>query len=176
MSKLKTTLSLLSIIFIAVAVFVWQKYSTAANANKFSHLFNEETRLWGKAVGPVQVRIEFKEQSGNQVTLTAQVRSTLPEFKLDWKLPKGVRVTNGVASETIQQPGDSQIVHNREITVEVNWPLKNPHLVLRAAENSEEDAFGASTVFNLDPSIEDLEKQEIIRAHMKSRQLQKLVK
>ncbi len=176
MSKLKITLSLLSITAIAVAVFIWQKNSTDANANKFSHLFNEETRLWGKAVGPVQVRIEFKDQSENQVTLVGQVRSTLSEFNLSWKLPKGVRVISGAISETIQQPADSQIVHDREITVEVDWPLKNPHLVLRAAENSEEDAFGASTVFNLDPSLEDLEKQEIIRAHMKSRQLQKLVK
>jgi hypothetical protein len=176
MSKLKITVSLISISLIAVVAVVWQKNTTKVKADKFSHLFNEETRLWGKAVGPVQVRIEFKEQSGNQVTLTAQVRSTLPEFILNWKLPKGVRLVSGVDTETIQQPADSQIVHNREITVEVDWPLKNPHLVLRAAENAEEDAFGASTVFNLDPSIEDLEKQEIIRAHMKSRQLQKLVK
>ncbi len=176
MSKLKIALSFSSITLIVAALFVWQKHSTAVNDNKFAHLFNEETRLWGKAVGPVQVRIEFKEQLGNQVTLTAQVRSTLPEFNLNWKLPKGVRIVSGIDSETIQQPTDSQIVHEREITVEVDWPLKNPHLVLRAAENNEEDAFGASTVFNLDPSVEDLEKQEIIRAHMNSRQLQKLVK
>jgi hypothetical protein len=176
MSKLKITISLVSITLIAAVAFVWQKNATTVKADKFSHLFSEETRLWGKASGPVQVRIEFKEQTENQVKLVGQVRSTLPEFELNWKLPKGVRVVSGVVSETIQQPANSQLVHNREITVEVDWPLKNPHLVLRAAENSEEDAFGASTVFNLDPSLEDLEKQEIIRAHMKSRQIQKLVK
>ena len=176
MSKLKITFALVSIVLVITAVFYAKKQSHQADKQRYSHLFNEETRLWGKAAGPVQVRLEFKEQSGNQVTLLGQVRSTLPQFQIEWKLPKGVRLVSGNLFETVQQQNDSQIVHDRELTVEVDWPLEAPHLVLRAAENSNAEAYGASTVFNLDPAIEDLEKEEIVRAHMKSRQLQKLVK
>jgi hypothetical protein len=176
MSKLKISVSIALTSMIFAGLFVWKKPTISQNTHPLSPLFSEETRLWGKAAGPVQVRIEFKEQNGNQVTLLGQVRSTLPQFQIDWKLPEGVRLVSGNPSEVVQQEGDAQVLHDREITVEVDWPLSSPHLVLRAAENETPEALGATTVFNLDPSLEDLEKQDIIRAHMKSRNLQKIVK
>jgi hypothetical protein len=177
MSKLKTAAFFFSVLLLlSVGVYFWHKQSTDPTPHKYVQLLSDEARLWGKAAGPVQARIEFKEQSGNRVTVKGQIRSTLPQFEVEWKLPPGVRLVDGMASESIQQQADTQVVHNREITVEVDWPLENPHLVLRAAESSDGNAFGASTVFNLDPSLESLEKEEIIRAHMQSRQLQKLVK
>ncbi len=168
------TLSLF--ILLPLGFFFTIQKPTPKKTRHLSRLFNEETRLWGKAVGPVQVRIEFKSQSGNQVTLLGQVRSTLPQFEIQWVLPKGVRLVEGSLSEIVQQASQEQKVYDRQITVEVDWPLEAPHLVLRAGEGRDTESFGATTVFNLDPSLEDLEKQEIIRAHMESRQIQKLVK
>ncbi len=166
----------LSIALISAGLFYWNKQAVNSDTQKFTHLLSEETRLWGKADGPVQVRIEFKEQDGNQVKLIGHVRSTLSQFEVDWKLPEGVRLVDGTVSEVIQQRNETQVTHQRELTVEVTWPLEKPHLVFRAAENSSPDAFGATTVFNLDPSTRDIEKEDIIRAQMKSRHLQKLVK
>jgi hypothetical protein len=138
-------------------------------------LFSPEAKLWGKAAGPMQVRLEFKEQKGDQVTLEGQVRSTLTDFFIEWKLPKGVRLVEGQLKEKIHQDAE-QMVHSRTLVVEVKWPLKKPHLVFKASEKEEGESFGASTVFNLDPSLEQMEKQEIIRAHMKSRKIRKLIK
>lgn len=176
MSKLKISLILSLLILLPVGVYFTVKKQAPKKNQHLSRLFSEETRLWGKAVGPVQVRIEFKSQSGNQVTLLGQVRSTLPQFEIQWVLPKGVRLVEGSLSENVQQASEEQKVYDRQITVEVDWPLETPHLVLRAGEGSDTESFGATTVFNLDPSLEDLEKEEIIRAHMNSRQIQKLVK
>jgi hypothetical protein len=141
----------------------------------FVELFNEETQLWGKANSPMQARIEFKEQQGDRVTLEGQVRSNLSEFYLEWKLPKGVRLVEGQLKEKIQQSKELE-VHTRTIVIDVKWPLKKPHLVLQASEKETGESIGASKVFNLDPSIQQMEKQEIIRAHMKSRKIRKLIK
>lgn len=155
----------------------WKAPETHSSSVHSSHeLMSEETRLWGKASGPVQARIEFLEQNGNRVQLEGQIRSTLPQFKVQWKLPPGVRLVEGSLEETIQQPSEQATLHSRKLVVEVTWPLEKPHLVLRAAQNDSPDSLGASTVFNLDPSLIEMEKEEIIRAHMQSRRIQKLVK
>lgn len=182
MSKLKIT----SIFILAVATLMalpygaskyWGSQKSNLSTQRFpAQLLSEETRLWGKAVGPIQLRLEFKEQKGNHVVLEGHIRSTLKNFEITWKLPEGVKLVDGQLNEPIQQASSDPTEHRREIVVDVTWPLENPHLVLRAAESSNADAVGASTVFNLDPSLEEMEKEEIIRAHMQSRRLQKLVK
>ena len=167
---------LIPLVCILIVLVVSYKTSQQQTQRLPSQLFNEETRLWGKAVGPIQLRLEFKEQKGNHVVLEGYIRSTLQNFEVEWKLPEGVKLIEGQLKDAIQQANNESTVHKRQITVDVTWPLENPHLVLRAAENADRDALGASTVFNLDPSLEDMEKEEIIRAHMQSRGLQKLVK
>lgn len=136
---------------------------------------SEETRLWGKATGPVQLRIDFKEQSGDNVTLVASIRSSVPQLKIEWVLPQGVDLVSGQRQETLSQTEDLKI-YQKEITVKVQWPLQKPHLVLRAVTTTNGKPQGASTVFNLDPSLHDMEKEEIIKAHIQSRKIHKLVK
>lgn len=176
MSKLKISSALC--LFALSGFFLWKYLSSAslpASVLTSENLIDDEIRLWGKAEGPLQVRIEFKEQNGNRVTLEGQIRSKLENFEVSWKLPEGVTLVDGQLSETIHQT-PVKTLHKRLLVVDVQWPLAKPHLVLRAAENESPDSFGASTVFNLDPSLLEMEKEEIIRAQMKSRRLQKLMK
>lgn len=151
-----------------------QKVSETSTTDT-SALFSEEARLWGKAHGPIQARIDFKDQSGDRVTLEGHIRSNLENFEITWMLPEGVRLVEGQLNETLQQTAE-WTEHVKTIVVEVQWPLEKPHLVLRATENQTPDARGTSTVFNLDPSLQDMEKEEIIRAHMMSRKIKKIVK
>lgn len=180
MSQLKFLTYLGSLVIAIVASLFFFKGHITANPTSSKHLsqelFNEEARLWGKANGPVQARIDFLEQNGNRVRLEGQIRSTLLQLKVQWILPPGVQLVSGSLEETLQQPTDQATVHNRTLVVDVTWPLDTPHLVLRAAESNDPDAIGASTVFNLDPSLQDMEKEEIIRVHMQSRNVQKIVK
>lgn len=179
MSKLKilSLVVFLAIGFYATTTTYLKNEKLAKQNQRFpAQLLSEETRLWGKAAGPIQLRLEFKEQKGNHVVLEGSIRSTLQNFEVTWKLPDGVKLVEGQLKETLQQDSSDPTVHRREIVVDVTWPLENPHLVLRAAENDSDNALGASTVFNLDPSLEEMEKEEIIRAHMQSRGVQKIVK
>ncbi len=182
MSKLMTK-SLLSstllvlIVGTALVIHAQNKTTKATVSEQITSLeLPEETRLWGKATGPVQLRIDFKEQHDDQVTLVAAIRSSVPNLKIKWMLPKGVELVSGQRQETLSQTEDIK-TYEKEITVKVKWPLKKPHLVLRAlVDNGSGKPQGASTVFNLDPSLRDMEKEDIIKAHMQSRKIRKLVK
>ncbi len=178
MSKLNNialcTISLFPLV-VGIVFSTFSKKTVAEDAPHSTALLSKEAQLWGKAHGPVQARIDFKEQSGDRVTLEGHIRSSLENFEIEWKLPVGVKLVEGQLQEKIQQtPGWKE--HVRTLVVEVKWPLEKPHLVLRAAENQTANARGASTVFNLDPSMWEMEKEEIIRAHMKSRKIKKIIK
>lgn len=183
MSKLVRKSTLLIFIAIGTCVFFLQAQNKPQESASYKSIaetpapltLTEETRLWGKATGPIQLRIDFKEQHGDQVTLVASIRSSVPELKIEWRLPTGVEMVSGQRQETLSQTEDLQ-TFQKEITVKAQWPLKKPHIVLRALTTVSGKPQGASTVFNLDPSLHDMEKEDIIKAHMQSRKIRKLVK
>lgn len=157
------------IIFIVLASMT--TYIVFAKANQKSLRAEIESPYkWGKGTGPIQVRMEEKDNKGDVITLEGQIYTKLSSVSIEWKLPEGVALASGHLTGTAEQESEDNII-KRTITVKVVGPLKKDHhhVVLSVFAEVNGQRKGHTAVYNLKETSEEKEKVEQIRTQMKSR-------